>query len=486
MVKKIQLFLIWAKSLLHRDRLMMESVMAESETTENADIVLKVLGAQVGQLYQQSWVGLVGVLVVAFSVSGILFPVLPTWKICLWLGTFTLISFARGYLIVLFQRTAPVGGELNKWANWHVIGSSASGVMWALPSFFLWPENSPEFSLVWALCILPLGAAAVSTYYTWQPSYITFLLLSAVPVSLRFFFEGGLFYVVLGCLTMFFVGILVKAGSSMHHNSLSSLIVGFRNEALSSILSCEKEKQEELTHHLQKAHDQLYKISLTDELTGLWNRRYFNKTIHENVAQVLRNYCSPQEINEKNNQRDTDILFIMVDLDHFKDVNDTYGHGVGDLILKQMSSLLKKSCRDTDTIIRWGGEEFLIVSQNVCRENYTILVERIQQAVEHYQFDIGKESPFHLTCSIGASVFPFITRSPDVLSWDRVVELSDACLYAVKRSGRNGWIAIDSTDLITNEDITPEIIKYLSDLIDDNKIAMTTNLTERRINWADN
>ncbi len=358
--------------------------------------------------------------------------------------------------------------------------------MWALPSFFLWPENAPEYHLVWAICILPLSASAVTTYFTWKPSYISFLLLSTVPISLRFFSEGGLIYIVLGFLALFFIAVLVQAGDMIHTASLRSLIVGFRNEALNSILTEEKTKQEELTHKLRKAHDKLQKVSLTDELTGLWNRRYLNTTIQKDVDQVLRKYSNSHQVFENNNSNNTNIVFIMVDLDHFKTVNDTYGHAAGDQVLIQMRHLLTNSCRNMDTTIRWGGEEFLMVLRNVDRENFTIHVERIRQAVENHQFDIGTESPIQLTCSIGIAVFPFLMSYPEVLPWTKVVDLADVCLFAAKRSGRNAWVGIIPTILTMNEDLTSDFDKNISSLIQQGKIEMKTSLKESvEVCWGD-
>ena len=464
----------------------MNNPITEREKTESPDFDLKIREAQIKQLYKQSWVGLVGVLLITIPVCIALWQVLPSWKLALWTGTLTLITFARVYLTVAFQRKAPLGADTIKWAKWHVIGTSATGLMWALPSLFLWPENSPEHYLVWALCILPQTAFAVSTYYSWKPSYISFILLSAVPVSLRLFSVGGLLYTVLGVLALFFIAVLIQAGSLIHAVNLRGLIDGFRNEELSSVLTEEKAKQEELNHQLQKAHDQLHKLSLTDDLTGLWNRRYLNATIQKDVAQVLRNYRDFHQGLEIINSSNTDIVFIMVDLDHFKVVNDTYGHGAGDQVLRQMCHLLTKSCRDTDMTIRWGGEEFLVVSRYTCRENYTILVERIRKAVETHQFDIGKESPLHLTCSIGAAVFPFLTNCPEALSWEKVVDLADVCLYAAKRSGRNAWVAIKSTESAISDDLTPDLAKHLPGLIQEGKLEMKTSLKENVIVcWVD-
>ena len=399
--------------------------MEDWETKESPIIVLKVRDAQVQQLYKQTWTGLTGVLVVAISMCVVLWQVVPQWKLSLWISILTLVTFSRGFLTVAFQRKDPKGADINRWAALHLIGTTASGVMWAVPSRLLWPEASLEHQFVWAICILPLSASAVSTYYTWKPSYLSFLFLSAVPISLRFFSEGGLLYIVLGFLALFFITVLIQAGNLIHTASIHTLIVGFRNEALSSFLSEEKSKQEELTRQLQTAHDQLHQLNLTDELTGLWNRRYLNATILEDVAQVLRNYRNFLRGLENVNPNNTDIVFIMVDLDHFKVVNDSHGHAAGDQVLIQMRRLLTQSCRDTNSVIRWGGEEFLVVSRNARGECYSLLVERIRQMVETHPFEIGIEKPIHLTCSIGAAVFPFLSNCPDALSWNRVVDLAD-------------------------------------------------------------
>lgn len=464
----------------------MNSAKEEWKIEEHPDIIIKVLESQIKQLYKQSKVGLVSVLVVGISICFALWQVLPPWELALWMAGLLLISFVRLLLLLAFQRKNPEGSGIKKWGRWHATGTSFSGLMWAIPSFFLWPENPPEYHFVWILCILPLSASAVSTYYTWKPSYIPFILLCVVPISLRLFYEGGLIEIVLGCLGLFFIVVLIQAGSLMHAASVRTLIVGFRNESLSAFLSAERTKQKELTRQLQKAHDQLHKISLTDELTGLFNRRYLNATIQKQVAQVLRNYRNSHQGSDKRNSNNTDILFSMVDLDHFKAVNDAYGHSAGDQVLKQTSQLLTKSCRATDTIIRWGGEEFLVVSQNVCRESYTLLAEHIRQAVATHKFDIARESPLHLTCSIGTTIFPFLTNSPEAMNWEKIVELADACLYAAKRSGRNAWVAVMPTDLTTSEDLTPDLAKRLPDLIKEGKLDMQTSLNENTdVCWTD-
>ena len=162
---------------------------------------------------------------------------------------------------------------------------------------------------------------------------------------------------------------------------------------------------------------------------------------------------------EKRNLTNIDIGFVLVDLDHFKTVNDTYGHSAGDKVLIQIRQLLTDRARGTGTIIRLGGDEFLVVARSCRRSDYSVLVENIRQAVKNHLFDIGIEKPLQLTCSIGVAVFPFLPHRPDAIGWDRVVELADACLYAAKRSGRDDWVGILPTGLATIEDLSPNLIE---------------------------
>ena len=461
----------------------MDSAIENWETEEDPEIIIKVKEAQVRLLYKQSWVPLMGVLVIGISLCIAFWHILPQWKLTLWMGILTLMTLTRAFLTFCFFQKSPTGSHVDKWAKWHVLGTSFSGCIWALPSIFLWPHNYPEYHLVWCLCILPQSASAVSTYYTWKPSYIAFISFSTIPIALRFFYEGGLLHLVLGFLTLFFIIILLQSAKLMHKTSLRTLIVGFRNRALSSFLSEEKAKQEKLTQQLQKAHDQLQTVSLTDELTGLWNRRYLNTTIHKYVAQALRSH--PKTFPETTKSTHNDLMFLMMDLDHFKVINDTYGHTAGDKILQQVSQLLTKSCRKTDTAIRWGGEEFLIITQNIHPYNDTTLPERIRRVVELYEFDIGLESPLHITCSLGVATFPFLSSHPELLSWEKVVGLADTCLFAAKRSGRNAWISIFTTDLATSDDLKPDIIKHIPDLLETGKLELKTNLKDNHdVCWS--
>ena len=253
----------------------MNKTMDTWETKESPDIILKVRQAQIRQLYKQTWVGLTGVLVITLSICIALWQVIPQWKLLLWAGIFVLLSIARGFLTAAFQRKAPLGADIYWWAKLHVIGTSASGLMWALASLFLWPGNSPVHQLLLPICIVALSAAAVASYCTWKPTYISFLVLSLVPISLRLLFEGGLVYVIIGLLGLFLTAYLIQTGKEMHNATLRAFVEGFHNEALNIDLNKGIVTREQLNAQLhqeiaerKQAEEELRRYSLELEKTN--------------------------------------------------------------------------------------------------------------------------------------------------------------------------------------------------------------------------
>lgn len=220
------------------------------------------------------------------------------------------------------------------------------------------------------------------------------------------------------------------------------LLVSWRMASLRDRNRILKEQVALRTKELEVANDALRNQSLTDPLTGLRNRRFLGECMPEDVALVNRIFHQANGPLKERLTLNIDLLFIMVDLDHFKNVNDEHGHVAGDLVLQQMGEIMKDATRDTDTVVRWGGEEFLVVARNVCRRDSTIMVERIRSQVAMRKFDIGDGKTLHLTCSLGFAFYPFIPEFPQSVTWERVVDAADHCLYAAKRSGRDAWVGL--------------------------------------------
>jgi diguanylate cyclase (GGDEF)-like protein/PAS domain S-box-containing protein len=197
-----------------------------------------------------------------------------------------------------------------------------------------------------------------------------------------------------------------------------------------------------VNQRLAEANEALQELSLTDPLTGLRNRRFLLTRMPEDIAQVERTHRDLAFNKVERMKLNVDVLFLMVDLDHFKLVNDQHGHLAGDRVLQQVGDILRSAARTTDTVARVGGEEFLIVARQTARVDAHVMPERIRAAVEAHPFDIGEGVPVHCTCSVGFCVFPLLMQEAGLFTWEQIVEVADHCLYAAKRSGRNAWVGI--------------------------------------------
>ena len=231
---------------------------------------------------------------------------------------------------------------------------------------------------------------------------------------------------------------------------------------------------------LERAYRALEDVSLTDQLTGLRNRRFFLQHVDADVGMSLRRYDDPLHNHEPEhaNSPGKDLVFFMIDLDHFKEVNDRYGHAAGDAILVQMQERLREVFRETDYLIRWGGEEFLVLARATHRDDAKLVAERIRRAVADRRFVLPDGTELARTCSIGFACFPFVQAEPRLLSWSEVVELADQGLYLVKRSGRNAWAAIYSTGKTVYEDLFPRLIHQLDVALADGEATLVTNVEQ--------
>jgi diguanylate cyclase (GGDEF)-like protein len=189
------------------------------------------------------------------------------------------------------------------------------------------------------------------------------------------------------------------------------------------------------TRELQVANVALEEASMVDPLTSLKNRRYLSMFMPEEVARCLR-----LQRDHPPDAHNIDLCLLMVDLDHFKSVNDTYGHAAGDAVLRQVGEVMRATCRDSDVVVRWGGEEFLILARNADRNQVNVIAAQVCDAVRSHAFDLGDGVVLHKTCSLGFTAFPLLPEQPGKFSWEQAVELADQCLYAAKNSGRDGWV----------------------------------------------
>ncbi len=172
-------------------------------------------------------------------------------------------------------------------------------------------------------------------------------------------------------------------------------------------------KNRERIQALHQAQNRLARMALSDGLTGLFNRAYFDATIEQETARSLRS------------KKPLSLLFI--DLDYFKKINDTHGHQAGDQVLEKVALVLREQSRTSDTVCRYGGEEFAIILPETPRSHAHMVAERIRQRVS--ALDCG----FPVTTSIGINC----ADRPEGLVPQTLIAGADAALYAAKRNGRN-------------------------------------------------
>jgi diguanylate cyclase (GGDEF)-like protein len=175
----------------------------------------------------------------------------------------------------------------------------------------------------------------------------------------------------------------------------------------------------------------LVRLAITDYLTGLRTRGYLEQQLDLEL--------------KRSERRREKFALLMIDIDHFKQLNDTFGHHVGDQVLRGVASILARDMREVDTVARYGGEEFAIILPGTTEAGARYVAERLRRAVEQARFSSGSGRPIqHLTISIGVAVYDADARFKREL-----IELSDAALYAAKKEGRN--CVICSSDLARRE-----------------------------------
>lgn len=225
-----------------------------------------------------------------------------------------------------------------------------------------------------------------------------------------------------------------------------------REEELALRVAERTAELEEVSAALVAKSQALELASLTDPLTGLHNRRFLTEQIHADVAQSVRHHEESQRLGTPLSD-DADLIFFLIDIDHFKQVNDRHGHAAGDAVLIQMRHRLQAIFRESDYLIRWGGEEFLVVARGTRRERAAELAERARSAVADEPFVLPDGGALAKTCSIGYACFPPARQLPQALDWQAVGEIADAALYLVKNSGRNGWYGVTEVDVRDLEDL---------------------------------
>lgn len=306
----------------------------------------------------------------------------------------------------------------------------------------LFPREAPDQTV---------GGEGTTHGHIWE-ARLAMLAVCVTPLMVAWAQFGGhaphgvrIYRLLLTVAVMLVMGVLVFLRQHLLDQELLSLLQLSRHnlDEMRRLKDELENKEHSLRWHgleLQRKNLELQEISFTDVLTGVWNRRYLEEILTAEAQQVLRNYQRARggDIRKMDHR---DLVFIMVDVDFFKQVNDLHGHPAGDRLLQLVAQRLSTVVRKSDVLVRWGGEEFLIMSRSTDPSGTPAFCSRVLEVMAE-PFDLGHGISLRKTCSVGWAPYPWCRSAFESLCAEEVIALADAALYRAKAMGRNQGVGI--------------------------------------------
>ena len=327
-----------------------------------------------------------------------------------WFAWMAAVETGRGMLGRRFRhRNIPLADSA-RWRRRFITGCLLSGLGWFAAGAFLFPSGDVAHQLFLTMVILGACAVAMPALAADKLCYFSFLLVSATPLAVRLVTEPGEIPLTAGLMACVGVALLVRMAFGMHKRLVEQLNIRF---AIADIA-------EELRHEMsdrRRAEEQLTQLANYDPLTSLPNRTLCEHKLGRAIARM------------RDGRAQLAVLF--VDLDRFKNINDSLGHGIGDEVLKRVAQRLQRSITERDTVARLSGDEFIMLIEDAeDREDLEQLAERILRVIAKPML-LG-ETELRVTASIGVTLLA--EDSHDVKS---LLANADTALYRAKKRGRN-------------------------------------------------
>lgn len=209
----------------------------------------------------------------------------------------------------------------------------------------------------------------------------------------------------------------------IYKNMMGELISNYRLlQRMEEQIAVRTKKLEAAIEDIKRLKEHHESLSMLDELTGLYNRRYF--------------YAHIEAVLSRTKRFNQSLCILLLDLDYFKVINDTYGHGFGDIVLKDVSRGIKEEIRESDIFVRFGGEEFIIIFTDIDCTKGKQFAERIREKIASLCWNV-KEQKVKMTASIGMHCLTGMYLEQDNLDIDTLIHYADKALYSAKAAGRN-------------------------------------------------
>lgn len=370
------------------------------------DLALRVRADQLHLLFRQSFPAVYISVLVAATVCQTLWGEVRHELLLGWLFVLCFCSMLRYTLFRQYWKCQPQGLQILDWEKPYALTLFATSSLWGLGMLWFVSESTLLYRLVEFLFLLGMSAGAFSHYSARRYMVMGAMASVLLPTTLWFVACGQPMEVSLGVAALLFIGVLIQAGNAMSAAQADNFRLTYRLEAA-------RQKAEQMAH--------------TDELTCLENRRAFFEQ-----GQVLANYCERKRL---------PLSVVMIDADHFKQINDRFGHAIGDAVLRHLAEQLKESRRKSDICGRLGGEEFAMLLPDTPLGEAMVLAERLCRACAAQPMRIDGETVVN-TVSIGVACEGYTI--------EHLLNCADEALYQAKAAGRNRVMAWSDQDVVAS------------------------------------
>jgi diguanylate cyclase (GGDEF)-like protein len=345
-------------------------------------------------LYQHSLTPIILSAVAGFFLVAALWSSANHQHLLTWLGINLSFSCLRAWLITKFKHTNPQGAAVLNWEKPYAISLLAVFLLWSAGLIWIMPRDNLTAVFILNTFSIGLAGAAISWYSPLRYLQMASISLALIPMIIVL--------LTLGHKETFWIGI---AACCMYFSCMVTSI----------LLQKTFNGNLELAYDLEVAKKQAENLASTDALTGLNNRRAFFDR-----AEPLFAYC------KRNHQP---ISALMLDVDHFKKINDSYGHAAGDIALRNLAQLIKTNLRDSDLACRFGGEEFAVLLPNTNAEDAMGMANMLKKIMASTIIALADENALSMTASFG------ISESGETV--EDLLNHADKAMYAAKNNGRN-------------------------------------------------
>jgi diguanylate cyclase (GGDEF)-like protein len=357
---------------------------------------VQVMADQLRLLVKQSYPGAYFGFIMGTILCWVMRDYASATSLLIWFAALAAVTLARLFFSLVYFRASGSAQEVLRRARPYRIALHASALTWGVGTVLIMPASLYAQTVI--LCVLTgLAGAILSTYSAYRPAAIASMLMIMLPITLWLYSRHDELHVSLAVGATIFIYVTLRGARILSHAMKLNLQMG---------------------HELKLAHEIADRLAKTDALTGINNRRAFFE-----FGEQIASYCERNAL---------PLSAIMLDVDHFKRINDSRGHHFGDATLQQIASLLEREFRKSDVVGRLGGEEFAILLPDTALEHAHALAEKLRATIASTPVTF-REQQFSVTASLGVAVGDYRLES--------LLPKADAAMYQAKIQGRNRTVS---------------------------------------------